>query len=118
MLELRTTLKRVIEPLVYVALEAPLRGFGEAHWREADRNNLTTVTFRRSVAALAAKYFAERRGLVKWRGVINQPTATRQLLVEITRLVTSHYRCEVKRTGIRTEDITRLTRQCRSGNNP
>jgi hypothetical protein len=109
MLKLKVELGQVIEPLVYEALESPLRTYSEKHWREADRNNLTSVTFHRSVAALAAKYFAQRGGFVKWRGVINQGT-TRQLLVEITRLRSSHYRGHVKQTGIHTEDITKLCR--------
>jgi hypothetical protein len=114
-LKLKVELRQVIAPLVYEALEAPLRSYSEKHWREGDRNGLTSVTFRRKVAGLAAEHFAQRSGLVKWRGVIDQDTIARQLLVEITRLRSSHYRGQVKRTGIHTENITKL---CRSKNDP
>jgi hypothetical protein len=117
MLKLKVELSQVIAPLIYAALESPLKSFNEKHWREADRNNLTTITFRRKAAGLAANHFAQRKDLVKWRGIINQDTA-KQLLVEITRLRSSLYRGEVKTTGIYTQDITRLALRRRSTPRP
>jgi hypothetical protein len=117
MLKLKVELRQVIAPLIYEALRTSLNSFAEEHWREADRNNLTSITFRRRVAELAAAHFAQRKGLVKWRGVINQDTA-KQLLVEITRLRLSLYRSHAKTTSIYTQDITRLAQQRRNTRRP
>ena len=62
MLELKTNLKQVIEPLIYEALKAPLNVFAEKNYREADRNGLTTVTFRRKVAGLRCRILRRTKG--------------------------------------------------------
>lgn len=51
MLKLKVQLERAIEPLIYEALKAPLNSFVEKHPREADRNGLAPIVFRRLVAA-------------------------------------------------------------------
>ena len=104
MLELKVELKQVIEPLVYEALKTPLKTFTEKHQREAD---LATTTFRKKIARLAAGYFAKRQGAGHWRGIITR-NATNQPQIDVTRL-RSHYRTQVKMTGIFTE-IIKLTK--------
>jgi len=116
MLELKTNLKQVIEPLICEALKAPLNVFAEKNYREADRNGLTTVTFRRKVAGLAAEYFAERKGNARWRGIMDQDSA-KQMVIELAR-VRTRYSGYARTSSIHTEDITKLTRQCRSKTHP
>lgn len=106
MLKFRVELSRVIVPLVYEALKAPLNSFAEKHYREADRNGLTTVTFRRRVAWLAAKYFAGRKGNARWRGIIDQDSA-KQIVIELARIA-ARYSAYAKMSSVHTEDVTKL----------
>jgi len=108
MLELKTNLRQTIEPLVYLALKEPLNRFAEQHWREADRNNLTTITFRRKLAALAAEYYTERKGNARWRGIMDQDSS-KQIVIELARIRT-RYSAHTKTSGIHTEDITKLAK--------
>jgi hypothetical protein len=98
----------VIEPLIYEALRTPLANYAETHWRTADQT-LTSVTFRRRVAALVAEHFSKRKGEGRVRGVLDRGTA-KQLLIEIARN-NSRYQGYVKTTSIHTEDLTKLTRR-------
>jgi hypothetical protein len=116
MLKLKVRLEQAIEPLVYESLKVQLNSFAEEHPREADRNCITSMMFRRAVAGQAAEYFAQKKGAGHWRGVINQDTA-KQLMIEVTR-AKSYYRGYAKLTSIQTEDITRLTKQPRSTTHP
>ena len=111
MLELKTNLRQTIEPLVYLALKEPLNRFAEQHWREADRNNLTTITFRRKLAALAAEYYSERKGNARWRGIIDQDSS-KQMVIELARIRT-RYSGYAKMSSIHTVDVTKLTKKLR-----
>jgi len=105
MLRLKVQLEQAIQPLIYQALEAPLNSFAEKHRREADRNRLTTRAFRRALAAQAAKSFAKRKGLARWRGIIDEGLA-KQLVIDIRRIRQRGYHSHAYITSIRTELIT------------
>jgi hypothetical protein len=63
----------------------------------------------RSVAAQAAKYFRKRKGLVRWRGVIDQGLA-KQVVIEVDCSSQGGYFSHAFITSIHTERITRLAR--------
>ena len=117
MLELKVQLEQVIQPLVYEALKAPLSSFSEKHRRETDRNGLATAAFCRALAAQAAKCFAKRKGLAKWRGIINQDLA-KQLVIEVDRRPQRSYYCHAYITTIHTELITGLAKTRHTNEQP
>jgi hypothetical protein len=105
MLKLMVRLEEAIEPMVYEALKTPLDSYAEKHWRTADQV-LTSVTFRRGLAALAAEHFAQRQGNAHWRGIINQGTA-KQIVIDLVRIRT-RYSAHAQTSAIHTEDATGL----------
>jgi len=115
-LKLNVELRRVVEPLIHETLTEPLNTFSVKHPREARRAGLDREACRRRIAGLAAGYFVEREGNVRWRGIIDQ-RKPKQLVVELARS-RLRYWAYAKMTSIHTEDITKLIEQCRSKNNP
>lgn len=109
MLKLKVQLEQAIQPLIYEVLKAALNSFAEKHRREADRNGLTSIAFRRAVVAQAAKYFARRRCLVRWRGIIDQGLA-KQLVIDVDRHPQRGYFSHAYITTIHTELITTLAK--------
>jgi hypothetical protein len=115
-LKLNVELRQVVEPLIHETLTEPLNSFNAKHPLEAERAGLDREACRRRIAGLAAGYFVEREGNARWRGIIDQ-RRPKQLVVELARS-RLRYWAYAKMTSIHTEDITKLTQQCRSKNNP
>lgn len=109
MLRLKVQFNQVIQPLIFEVLKAALDNFGEKHRREAHQNGLASIAFRRALVAEAAKYFARRRCLLRWRGIIDQGLA-KQLVIEIDRHPQRGYYSHAYITTIHTELITRLAK--------
>ena len=109
MLKLKVQLEQAIQPLLYEVLKTALNSFAEKHRREADRNGLTSIVVRRAVVAQAAKYFARRRCLVRWRGIIDQGLA-KQLVIDVDRHPQRGYSSHAYITTIHTELITKLAK--------
>jgi hypothetical protein len=106
MLELEVKLRQLVEPLIYDALKTPLDRYAEQHWRTADQA-LTSVTFRRGLAALAAEHFARRQGNAHWRGIVDKGT-TKQTVIDLVR-IRARYSAHAQTSAIHTEDATKLT---------
>ena len=116
MLKLSVELRQVVEPLIHVTLKEPLNTFAQKHPREAGRAGLDREACRRRIARRGAGYFVKREGNVRWRGIIDQGKP-KQLVVELARS-RLRYWAYAKISSIHTKDITNLTQQRRSKNNP
>jgi len=103
MLKLEIQLEKAIEPLIDEALKTALNSFAEKHPREADRNGMKSITFRRAVAVQAAKYFAQRRGLARWRGIIIAQDSAKQAVIDVNRHPQRGYFSHAHTTSIQTE---------------
>jgi hypothetical protein len=103
MLKLKVQVEKAIEPLIDEALKTALNSFAERHPREADRNGMKSITFRKAVAAQAAKYFAQRRGLARWRGIITAQDSAQQAVIDVNRHPQRGYYSHAHITSIQTE---------------